>query len=158
MCPLVAVAAQLADETPLRRSQNLSKDLVPGFPHQLEQSGHVPFGDRFVSQHAIFPVVAQSMGVHFSRIQGAADLAFDKRAQTRFEQIQRLADPFVIRYRHTLLLSFVRDHPLGVLACEERSLFSLGLLLLSRQAIDLGPALHQAVVGERSRRAFFALA
>ena len=65
------------------------------------------------------------MGVQFSRLQGALDLAFDKRAQARFEQIQRLADPFVIRYRRTLLLSLVRAHQLGVLACKERSLFSL---------------------------------
>ena len=54
------------------------------------------------------------MGVQFSRLQGAADLAFDKRAQARFEQIQCLADPFVIRYRHTLLLSVVSwAHHLG---------------------------------------------
>ena len=80
-------------------------------------------------------------------------------SQTRFEQIKCFADPFVIRYRHTLLLSLVRGlHQLGVIACEERSLFSFGLLLLSRQASDLGPALHQAVVGECSRRAFLALA
>ena len=130
---------------------------VPGVPHQLEQPGHVLLRDRLVPQHAIFPVVAQLMGVQFSRLYGALDLAFDKRAQTRFEQIKCLADPFVIRYRHTLLLNLVRAHLLGVLACEERSLFSSGLLLFSRQSSDLGPALYQAVIGERLRRAFLAL-
>ena len=158
MCPLIAVAAQLADQTPLRRPQNLSKDIVPGVPHQFEQPGHVPLRDRLAPQHAIFPVVAHSVGIQFSRLQGAADLAFDKRAQTRFEQIQCFADPFVIRYRHTLLLSLGRARRFSVLVCEERSLFSSGLLLFSRQASDLGPALHQAVVGERRCRAFLTLA
>ena len=96
------------------------------------------------------------MGVQFSRLQGALDLAFDKRAQARFEQIQRLADPFVIGYRRTLLLSLVRAHQLGVLACKERSLFSFGLLIFSRQSSDLRPALHQRVVAERLGGAFFA--
>ena len=66
VCPLVAVTAQLADQTPLRRPQNLSKDIVPGVPHQLEQPGHVPLRDRLAPQHAIFPVVARSVGVQFS--------------------------------------------------------------------------------------------
>ena len=101
--PFVAVAAQLTDETPFRRSENRAKDVVPGLPHQLEQPGHVPLGHGLVRQHWIFGVVAELESVELSRFQGALDLPIDERAQARFEQIQRLADPFVIGYRHLLL-------------------------------------------------------
>ena len=49
--PLVAVAAQLTDETPFRRPENRAKDVVPGLPHQLEQPGHVPLGHGLVRQY-----------------------------------------------------------------------------------------------------------
>ena len=99
--PLVAVAAQLTDETPFRRPENRAKDVVPGLPHQLEQPGHVPLGHRLVRQHWILGVVAELESVEPSRLQGALDLPIDERTQTCLEQIQRLADPFVIGYRHS---------------------------------------------------------
>ena len=46
--PFVAVPAQLTDETALGGPKGVPKDLVPGFPHQLEQSGRVPLGNRLV--------------------------------------------------------------------------------------------------------------
>ena len=82
--------------------------MVPGVPHQLEQPGHILLRDRLIPQSAISPEAVQWMDVQFSRLHSALDLTFDKWGQTCFEQIQRLADPFVIRYRHTLLLSPVR--------------------------------------------------
>ena len=98
--PPVAVPAQLTDETPFRRPKNRAKDVVPGLPHQLEQPGHVPLGRGLVRQHGILGVVAELEGVELSRLQGALDLPIDERTQTCFEQIQRLADPFVVGYRH----------------------------------------------------------
>ena len=35
------------------------------------------------------------------RLQGALDLPIDERTQTCLEQIERLADSFVVRYRHS---------------------------------------------------------
>ena len=100
--PFVAVPAQLTDETPFRRPKNRAKDVVPGLPHQLEQPGHVPLGHGLVRQHWILGVVAELESVELSRLQGALDLPIDERTQTGLEQIQRLADPFVIGYRHLL--------------------------------------------------------
>ena len=51
--PLVAVAAQLTDETPFRRPENCAKDVVPGLPHQFEQPGHVPLDHGLVRQDRI---------------------------------------------------------------------------------------------------------
>ena len=51
--PLVAMVAQLADQAALGRPQRLAEDVVPGFPHELEQRRHVPFGDRLLRVQAI---------------------------------------------------------------------------------------------------------
>ena len=96
------MTAELTDETPFRWSENRAKDVVPGLPHQLEQPGHVPLGRRLVRQYWILGVAAELEGVEFSRLQSALDLPIDERTQSRLEQIQRLADPFVIGYRHLL--------------------------------------------------------
>ena len=98
--PLVAVTTQLTDQTPFRRPENPPKDVVPGLPHQLEQPGHVPLGRGLVRQHRILGVVAKLERVEISRLKSALDLPIDERTQPRLEQVQRLADPFVIRYRH----------------------------------------------------------
>ena len=94
--PLVAVATQLPDEAPFRRTENPAKDIVPGLPHQLEQPGHVPLGRGLLRQHRILGVVAELECVEPARLQGALDLAIDERAETRLEQLQRFADSFVI--------------------------------------------------------------
>ena len=100
VCPPVAVPAQLPDESALGGPKDLPKDIVPGFPHQLEQSGDVLLGNGLVSQHRIVRIVAQLVGVLPSGIDGAFDLALDERAKTRLEQVQRLADPLVIGDGH----------------------------------------------------------
>ena len=98
--PLVAVVAQLTDETPVRPPENRAKDVVPRRPHQPEQPGYVPLGRWLVRQYWILGVVAELESVEPSRLQGALDLPIDERTQTCLEQIQRLADPFVIGYCH----------------------------------------------------------
>ena len=57
--PLVAVPAQLADETALSRPKGVAKDIVPGVPHQLEQPRHVPLGNRLARQHGVVDMVMQ---------------------------------------------------------------------------------------------------
>ena len=98
--PPVAVAPQLADEAAFRRTQNPAKYVVPGLPHQLEQSGHVPRGRGLVGQHRVLGVVAELEGVEPARLQGGLDLAIDERAEARLEQVQGLADSFVIGDGH----------------------------------------------------------
>ena len=95
------MAAQLTDEAPFRRPENSSKDVVPGLPHQLEQPGHVPLGGRLLRQHRVPGIVAKFERVEPSRLQGALDLPIDERTQTRLEQVERLADSFVVCYRHS---------------------------------------------------------
>ena len=51
--PPVAVPAQLADEAAFGRTQDVAKDIVPGFPHQLEQSGDVPLRNGLVRQQRV---------------------------------------------------------------------------------------------------------
>ena len=99
--PPVAVVTQLTDETPVRPPENRAKDFVPGRPHQPEQPGYVPLGRWLVCQYWILGVVAELESVEPSRLKGALDFPIDERTQSRLEQIQRLADPFVIGYCHS---------------------------------------------------------
>ena len=96
MRPAIAVAAQLADQAALRRAENRAKHLVPGLPHQPQQSGDIPLRDRLVRQPRIFGVAAQPVRIEAARLDRALDLALDKGAEARFQQFQRLADPFVV--------------------------------------------------------------
>ena len=94
--PLVAVPAQLTDESALGWPKGVPKDIVPGIPHQLKQCGPVPLGNRFVRQHGVAYIVTQLPGTGLSGL-GVLDFALDEWAKARLEQIHCLADPFVIR-------------------------------------------------------------
>ena len=100
--PPVAVPAQFADETALGGPQDVAKDIVPGFPHQLEQSGCIPLGNGLVRQQRVFRIAAQLVGILPDELDGPLDLALDERAKTRPEQVQRLAHPFVIGDGHNV--------------------------------------------------------
>ena len=68
----------------------------------------------------------------------ALELALDERPEPVLEQLHRLADTFVIGDRHGSLLARTAGACAG---CADAA--------LAREARDLGPALHEAVVGER---------
>ena len=94
--PLVAVPAQLADATALGGPQDVAKDIVPGLPHKLEQSRDVPVGNGFVRQQRVFRMAAQLVGILPAGLDRSLDLALGERAESRPEQVQRLAHPFMI--------------------------------------------------------------
>ena len=118
MRPSVAVSAQLADETSLRRSENRAKDVIPGFPHQLEQAGGVPVGHRTITPARVVDESTQGGRIEAVLLDRTSDLAVDERPQTRFEQIERLADPFVVGRGHSslspVLLGCNPDRPLAM--------------------------------------------
>ena len=79
--PPVAVPAQLTDEAALGGPEDVPKDIVPGFPHQLELSGDVPLGNGLVRQQRIVRKAAQLVGVLPAGLDGPLDLALDERSQ-----------------------------------------------------------------------------
>ena len=92
--------AQLTDEATLGGPEDGAKDIVPGLPHQLEQSGDVPLGDGLVRQQRVFRIAAQLVGILPAGLDGTLDLALDERSESDLEQVQRLADALVIGDGH----------------------------------------------------------
>ena len=48
--PPVAMVAKLADQAALGGPERQAEDVIPGFPHELEQRRHVPIGDRSLAR------------------------------------------------------------------------------------------------------------
>ena len=102
MGPVVAVVAQLADEVALGPPEDGAEHVVPRLPHQLEERRDVPLGHRPVADQWIVDEPPQGGGVDALRLDRPLDLAVDERAEPRLQQLERLADPFVIGCRHVV--------------------------------------------------------
>ena len=97
--PPVAMTAQLADKPPLGRAENLSKDRIPGFPHQPEQPGDIPLGHGPIPERVVIEA-AQTLEIQPFCCDGALDFAFDKGTEPRPQQVEGLADPVVVGSGH----------------------------------------------------------
>src|SRR5262249_2806510 len=78
----------------------------------------------------------------------ACQLTLDEGTEPALQQIQRLANALVIAHRHALLLVIL----------EQPALFSARPITLAGKPRDLGPALDQAVAGDRLGGALLPLA
>src|SRR5437879_3741657 len=146
MRPLIAVVAQLADETPLRRTQGAAKHIVPCRPHELEQRGDVPIRQRPVRKQAIVAHEHRDLRRGLCAIR-VLQLPLDERSQPSLEELHRFADALVARDRHLL-------YP----AAEQLRLRFPWLPTFLSKPRNFGPALHQSVIGECFGRALLALA
>ena len=99
MRPAVPMAAQLADEAALSRPEDQAEHFVPPVPHQLEQRRDVPFGHRPIAAPRVIDK-PQRGGVDPMLLDSALHLAVDEWAEARLQQLERLADTFVIGYCH----------------------------------------------------------
>ena len=102
MGPVVSVVAQLADEVALGPPEDRTEHVVPRLPHQLEERRDVPLGRRLVADQWVVDEPPQRGGVDPLRLDRRLNLAVDEGAEPRLEQIERLADPFVIGCRHVV--------------------------------------------------------
>ena len=102
--PPVAVVAQLAHQAAVGASQNRAEHLVPGLPHHLQQQRGVPFGGA-PPQRRIVGVLPEQSGVQVARLHRPLDLALDERPQSGAQQVQPLADPFVIGHCHSVSIN-----------------------------------------------------
>ena len=102
MRPAVAVASHLTDEAALGRPEDRPEYLVPRLPHQLEERRDVPLRDTAVANLRIVDERPQRSRADLLRLDRALRLAVDERAEPRLQQLQRLADPFVVGCRHAL--------------------------------------------------------
>ena len=102
MGPVVSVVAQLADEVALGPPEDRTEHVVPRLPHQLEKRRDVPVGRRLVADQWVVNELPQRGGVDPLRLDRRLDLAVDEGAEPRLEQLERLADPFVIGCRHAV--------------------------------------------------------
>jgi hypothetical protein len=93
------VVAQLADQAALGVPERLAEDAVPGLPHELEQRRRVPRRDRLLREQAVVAHETPRLGVGAVRVR-ASELAFDEGAEPGLEQLQRLADAFVVGGGH----------------------------------------------------------
>ena len=107
------MTAQLPHESALGRSEDRAEQLVPLVPHQLEESGHVPFGHRPVTDQRVLGEGSQHIRVHPLRLEGAVQLSLDDRPEPRLQQFEGLADPFVVGDCHVAgsLPQSVVHHP-----------------------------------------------
>ena len=102
MRPAVPMAAQLADEAALSRPEDHAERVVPRLPHQLEQRRDVPFGHRPIADLRVIDKPPQRGGVDPLRPDRALHLAVDEGAEARLQQLERLADSFVIGCGHVV--------------------------------------------------------
>ena len=105
MRPPVAMTAHLADKPPLGRTENLSKDRVPGFPHQPEQPGDIQLGYGPVAERVLIEA-AQTLGIQPFCCDGAVDFTLDKGTEPRPQEIESLADPVVVGSSHIAAVLF----------------------------------------------------
>ena len=106
MRPAVPVAPQLAHESALGRPEDRAERLVPRLPHQLEERGGVPLGHPPLPDVRIVDEGPQRRRPHPLRLDRALHLAVDERAEPRFQQLERLADAFVVGRRHAVSPAF----------------------------------------------------
>ena len=109
---LFSVVAQLADGVALGAPEDLSEHVVPRLPHQLEERRDVPLGRRLVADQWVVNEPPQRGGVDRLRLDRRLDLAVDEGAEPRLEQLDGLADPFVIGCRHVVRESRPSARPL----------------------------------------------
>ena len=107
MRPFVPDIAELKDQGPLGPAEGVAKYFVPGIRHQLEQSGHVPFGDGLFCQHAIFSGEA-SGDLDGLCLIFAFELALDERREPGSEQFHCFAYALLVGNGHGLLLGFLK--------------------------------------------------
>jgi hypothetical protein len=140
MCPLVALVTDLVHQAALGIAKGIAEDIVPRFPHQLEQPGRIPLSNGLLRQHPIFPHQQSSLGRRFVLVD-RLHFALDEGGKPGLQDFQRLADTFVIGHGHGLFLPEHRGLAFGLFAT------------FAGQASDLGPALNQGVVRESFRGA-----
>jgi hypothetical protein len=100
--PLIAPGADLRHQTTLGKAEGLAENLVPGLRHQLEQGRAVPLLDALVGQHRVLdkaPHLGHGQGISGN---GRPDLPVNKGPETRLQQLQRLADTFVVGNGHAI--------------------------------------------------------
>ena len=102
MRPAVPMAAQLADEAAFRRPEDHAEHVVPCVPHQLEQRRGVPFRYRPIGNLRVIDEPPQRGGVDPLRLDRALHFAVDEGTEPRLQQLERLADPFVIGCGHVV--------------------------------------------------------
>ena len=102
MRPTVPMAAQLADEAAFRRPEDHAEHVVPRVPHQLEQRRDVPFRYRPIGDLRVIDEPPQRGGVDPLRLDRALHFAVDEGTEPRLQQLERLADPFVIGCGHVV--------------------------------------------------------
>ena len=74
------MVAQFADQTTFGVAEGLAENIVPGLPHELEQRGRVPFGNRLLRVQAVLAHEAAGFG-RSAVFVSARELALDERAE-----------------------------------------------------------------------------
>ena len=97
--PLVAMVAQLADQTAIRAAESPAERVVPVVPNQPQYHRHVPFGRR-PAEHRIVRDLLSAVPAQVACLHRLLELTLDERPQSGAQQLQPLTDPLVIRYRH----------------------------------------------------------
>ncbi len=102
MRPLVAPVPELLDQRPLGATEGPSEDVVPRFPHQLEERGGVPVLDRLLAERSIVSREA-ARGVGRLRLALALELTGDEGREPLAEELHRLPDSFLVGEGHLYL-------------------------------------------------------
>ena len=110
--------------------------------HQFQQAGYVPLRDRLTGQLRILGKASHCLHVDGAILHGLVDFALDEGREAGFQKLQGLGDPFLVGDGH----GSPHDEHFGLRRGGCRWTFA-------REPHDLGPALDEAVVGERFRRA-----
>ena len=97
--PLVAMVAQLADQTAIRAPKSPAERIVPVIPNQPQYHRHVPFGRR-PAEHRIVRDLLSAVPAQVACLHRLLELTLDERPQSGAQQLQPLTDPLVIRYCH----------------------------------------------------------
>ena len=146
--PAVALVAQLADEAALGGPERLAEDVVPGLPHELEQRRHVPCR-RSASSRSGDPRPGSGWTSAAAR-----SLYVLLNSRSTKGPSPPLRSSIALPTRSWLVMAMgYSSFSSNIVACAGR-----GCAALAGEARDLGPALHQAVVGERLGRPLLALA
>ena len=100
MCPLVALAADFADEAALGMAQDIAEYVVPRFPHQLEEGGYIPLIYGLVGQVWIIDKAPDGVHVYATGLDLVLNLAIDKWAKPVLEEFECFADAFLVGNGH----------------------------------------------------------
>ena len=93
------MVAQLTQQTAFGGTERLAEDVIPGIPHQLQQRGGVPIRNRSLYVKPNITHETACLGCRPILVD-TLELAVDERSESAFEQLQPLADPFMIGDRH----------------------------------------------------------